>query len=302
MLVTVGGMQGSLSRRGSASGARVGLDIRRRSSSARLRPRPAGRCAADRRRPPARARLGRFRAPRSNGETTLAIVNTPAQPDRCTSSGRPTSTRSPPTLARLRRATALRTGVRRGSSTTAASTSRPAARPRPAPNRALVLRSFSKTLRDGGVADRLSNWPRRTPIDAMAPAPGPGRRSRSTASPRPRRTPRSPARRIGSRRRAAGSPMRPRAIEAADATGILRAELPEAAAFVWAAVDGDEDELERPPGPRARHHRASRAALRRPRARISGSRSAAGRPRARHCSSGSQPFADTSPSTTNADS
>ena len=34
--------------------------------------------------------------------------------------------------------------------------------------------------------------------------------------------------------------MRPRAIEAANATGMLRAELPEAAAFVWAAVDGDE--------------------------------------------------------------
>ena len=37
--------------------------------------------------------------------------------------------------------------------------------------------------------------------------------------------------------------MRPRAIEAANATGILRAALPEAAAFIWAAVDGDEDEL-----------------------------------------------------------
>lgn len=36
--------------------------------------------------------------------------------------------------------------------------------------------------------------------------------------------------------------MRPRAIEAANATGVLRAELPEAAAFVWAAIDGDEDE------------------------------------------------------------
>ena len=37
--------------------------------------------------------------------------------------------------------------------------------------------------------------------------------------------------------------MRPRAIEAANATGVLRAELPEAAAFVWAAIDGDEEEL-----------------------------------------------------------
>jgi len=36
--------------------------------------------------------------------------------------------------------------------------------------------------------------------------------------------------------------MRPRAIEAANATGLLRAELPEAAAFIWAAVEGDEDE------------------------------------------------------------
>jgi aspartate aminotransferase/aminotransferase len=35
---------------------------------------------------------------------------------------------------------------------------------------------------------------------------------------------------------------RPRAIAAANATGLLRAELPEAAAFVWAAVAGDEDE------------------------------------------------------------
>jgi aspartate/methionine/tyrosine aminotransferase len=35
--------------------------------------------------------------------------------------------------------------------------------------------------------------------------------------------------------------MRPRAIEAANAAG-LRAELPEACAFVWGAVDGDEDE------------------------------------------------------------
>jgi aspartate/methionine/tyrosine aminotransferase len=35
--------------------------------------------------------------------------------------------------------------------------------------------------------------------------------------------------------------MRPRAIEAANAAG-LRAELPQAAAFVWAAVEGDEDE------------------------------------------------------------
>jgi len=35
--------------------------------------------------------------------------------------------------------------------------------------------------------------------------------------------------------------MRPRAIEAANGAG-LRAELPEAAAFVWAAVEGDEDE------------------------------------------------------------
>lgn len=35
--------------------------------------------------------------------------------------------------------------------------------------------------------------------------------------------------------------MRPRAIEAANAAG-LRAELPEAGAFVWAAIDGDEDE------------------------------------------------------------
>ena len=34
---------------------------------------------------------------------------------------------------------------------------------------------------------------------------------------------------------------RRRAVEAANATGVLRAELPEAAAFVWAAVEGDED-------------------------------------------------------------
>ena len=36
--------------------------------------------------------------------------------------------------------------------------------------------------------------------------------------------------------------MRRRAVEAANASGKLRAELPEGAAFVWAAVDGDEDE------------------------------------------------------------
>src|SRR2546425_1738571 len=35
--------------------------------------------------------------------------------------------------------------------------------------------------------------------------------------------------------------MRPRAIEAANAAG-LRAELPEARPFVWAAIDGDEQE------------------------------------------------------------
>jgi aspartate/methionine/tyrosine aminotransferase len=36
--------------------------------------------------------------------------------------------------------------------------------------------------------------------------------------------------------------MRRPAVEAANATGRLRAEIPEAAAFVWAAIDGDEDE------------------------------------------------------------
>lgn len=36
--------------------------------------------------------------------------------------------------------------------------------------------------------------------------------------------------------------MRRRAVEAANATGRLRAELPEAAAFVWAEIEGDEDE------------------------------------------------------------
>ena len=36
--------------------------------------------------------------------------------------------------------------------------------------------------------------------------------------------------------------MRPRAVAAANASGFLHAELPEGAAFVWAAVDGDEDE------------------------------------------------------------
>jgi aspartate/methionine/tyrosine aminotransferase len=37
--------------------------------------------------------------------------------------------------------------------------------------------------------------------------------------------------------------MRPRAIEAANATGVLRAGLPEAAAFVWAAIERDEDDF-----------------------------------------------------------
>lgn len=36
--------------------------------------------------------------------------------------------------------------------------------------------------------------------------------------------------------------MRPRAIAAANATGVMHAELPEACAFIWAAVEGDEDE------------------------------------------------------------
>jgi aspartate/methionine/tyrosine aminotransferase len=36
--------------------------------------------------------------------------------------------------------------------------------------------------------------------------------------------------------------MRSRAVEAANATGRLRAHVPEAAAFVWAEIDGDEDE------------------------------------------------------------
>jgi aspartate/methionine/tyrosine aminotransferase len=35
--------------------------------------------------------------------------------------------------------------------------------------------------------------------------------------------------------------MRPRAVAAANATGLLRVELPEAAAFLWAAVEGDEE-------------------------------------------------------------
>ena len=35
--------------------------------------------------------------------------------------------------------------------------------------------------------------------------------------------------------------MRPRAIAAANATGKLRAELPEACAFIWAAVDGEDE-------------------------------------------------------------
>jgi aspartate/methionine/tyrosine aminotransferase len=37
--------------------------------------------------------------------------------------------------------------------------------------------------------------------------------------------------------------MRPLAIDAANATDLLRAELPEAAAFVWAAIDRDEDDF-----------------------------------------------------------
>ena len=36
--------------------------------------------------------------------------------------------------------------------------------------------------------------------------------------------------------------MRPRAISAANATGVLKAELPEACPFIWAAVEGSEDE------------------------------------------------------------
>jgi aspartate/methionine/tyrosine aminotransferase len=36
--------------------------------------------------------------------------------------------------------------------------------------------------------------------------------------------------------------MRPRAVAAANASGVLRAELPDGAAFLWAAIHGDEDE------------------------------------------------------------
>ena len=36
--------------------------------------------------------------------------------------------------------------------------------------------------------------------------------------------------------------VRPRAVAAANASGKLRAELPEGAAFVWAEIAGDEDE------------------------------------------------------------
>src|SRR5207248_442374 len=36
--------------------------------------------------------------------------------------------------------------------------------------------------------------------------------------------------------------MRVRAVAAANASSVLRADLPEGAAFVWAAVDGDEEE------------------------------------------------------------
>lgn len=42
--------------------------------------------------------------------------------------------------------------------------------------------------------------------------------------------------------RAALAEMRPRAVAAANASGRLRASLPEGAAFVWAEVEGDEDE------------------------------------------------------------
>ena len=37
--------------------------------------------------------------------------------------------------------------------------------------------------------------------------------------------------------------MRPRAIAAANETGVLHAELPEACAFIWAGIDGSEDEM-----------------------------------------------------------
>jgi aspartate/methionine/tyrosine aminotransferase len=42
--------------------------------------------------------------------------------------------------------------------------------------------------------------------------------------------------------RAEVAAMRPLAVEAVNATGVLHAEPPEGAAFVWAAVDGDEEE------------------------------------------------------------
>ena len=85
--------------------------------------------------------------------------------------------------------------------------------------------------------------------------------------------------------------MRPRAIEAANATGVLRAELPEAAAFVWAAIDGDEEELS---DRLAREHgiTALPGSTSPPRRRTSASRSAAAATRARRCSSGSRCSAD----------
>jgi aspartate/methionine/tyrosine aminotransferase len=108
--------------------------------------------------------------------------------------------------------------------------------------RTLVLRSFSKTYAMAAWRIGFAIGPAQA-IDAMARTfawqalaiDGVGQAAAHAALTGPQDWIESA--------RAELAEMRQLAIEAANATGILRAELPEAAAFVWAAIDGDEEEL-----------------------------------------------------------
>jgi len=171
------------------------------------------------------------------GDTTLAIVNTPVNPsgyvlrgDDLDAVARAVSGTEAVVVSDEAYAGVVYDGVPLLS---------PASHPDLAP-RTVVLRSFSKTFamaawrvgyavgpRDAIVAmTRLHGW-QALAIDAVAQAAAlaalTGPRAWLDAA------------------LAELAEMRPRAIAAANATGPLHADVPEAAAFVWAAVDGDED-------------------------------------------------------------
>ncbi len=172
-----------------------------------------------------------------SSETTLAIVNTPVNP-----TGRVLREDDLEAVARAVAPTGalvLADEAYAGLVYDGAELLSPASHPELAP-RTLVLRSFSKTYamaawRVGylvGPADAIERlttifgW-QSLAIDAVAQAAAlaalTGPQGWLEAA------------------RAELAAMRPRAVAAANATGVLRAALPEAAAFVWAAVEGDED-------------------------------------------------------------